>query len=124
MAKVQNTQVGSTAVVSRGKKSLAKGGRTKTNSDRPFDPSKAGPSIERLAKWLAGRSIEEKVAVVIAYQLVCADLQDALMTSGVYDGNIGEDMIEAWEAEVETAELDDERRYALEMTSMLTGLTR
>jgi hypothetical protein len=96
----------------------------KTRESQVRNVGAASP-VKRLTEWLAGRTMAEKVAAVVALRLQSADLQSELQRVGVYDGEIGDDLIGAWEREVENAHnLDDDQRYALEMAAMLEDLTR
>jgi hypothetical protein len=59
---------------------------------------KAHGSFVLVVQWLLARSDQEKLAAVAFRTLMDGDIQEAIEKSGTYDGQIGDDLYNDWEA--------------------------
>jgi len=98
-------------------------GESSGTTSQRFDPENVALPLRRLADWLHARTIREKLAVTIAFQLIDGQLQEKVREAGVYDGDFGSDVVETWRADVKAADLEPEDVYAEQTTALLMCLT-
>jgi hypothetical protein len=113
--------------ISGGIDRMAKKKETETEvKQRDFHPEKAKGELRLIAEWLSGRTREEKLVALISDELLRH--RDVLNQENLYDGDIVDEMLNAWEQELQENDPNDSpemqfvRGYCIALNRM-GGLT-
>lgn len=86
-----------------------------------FDPEKAGLVLRPFVEWFTKRSVGEKLTAMAFYAL--APSQEYLQNHDMYDGLFQDEVLHAWEADVDAAaeagQLTQEELHTLEWVRIL-----